>query len=190
VESVSPNPGRLVKSIDAGVSWISKNAPEVDIQAVGFVTENHGWMGGHTTGFYETMDGGDTWVDTGIGSNLNRIFFLNNSLAYASGTTIYKYSDPSLSVTDFQEQTRLPLNTRVLPNPIIDKLNIEIDFIGNDHLVIELYDNSGKLIKRLLTDKICTPSVQKYTFDFPYPTGTYILNFHTNTGRQSMKIVK
>ncbi|HLF51124.1 T9SS type A sorting domain-containing protein [Flavobacterium sp.] len=189
VESVSPNPGRLVKSVDGGLNWISKVAPEVDIQAVGFVSENHGWMGGHNTGFYETINGGDTWVNTGVGSNLNRIFFVGN-IAYASGTTIYKYSDPNLSVADFEEHARVPLDIKISPNPVKDKLNIKIDFLASDHVVIELYSSSGQLIKKLMRDTIDTMSTKNYTFDFSYPSGTYIINFHTNTGRQSVKIIK
>ena len=122
VESGGPNPGRLAKSIDGGVNWTLQNAPDNSIQAVGFLDENHGWMGGHNTGFYETLNGGVTWTNTGVGSNLNRIFFVGNT-AYASGTTIYKMSN-LLSNSDFMEQDRANLNVKVSPNPLSDKLNI------------------------------------------------------------------
>lgn len=189
IEAVAPNNGKLLKSIDAGVNWISKNAPEPEIQAVGFVDENHGWMGGHSTGFYETTDGGDTWSNTTVGSNLNRIFFVNNNLAYACGTTIYKMTN-TLAVNQFQEQARIPLIVRVAPNPIKDKLNLEIDFKGVDHLVLGLYSNTGQFIKQLKLDEINLAGIQKYTFDFPYANGIYFLNLHTNSGRQSIKIIK
>lgn len=188
VEAASPNIGRLAKSSDGGATWTLQNAPETMIQAVGFLDENHGWMGGHTTGFYETLNGGATWTNTGIGSNLNRIFFIGD-IAYTSGRTIYKMSSV-LSNTDFQEQNRVDLNVKVSPNPLTDKLNIEINFLAEDHLIIDLYDNSGKLVKRLMKDDINTVGIKKYTFDFPYSTGTYYIDFHTNTGRQSSKIIK
>ncbi len=158
------------------------------MQAVGFLDENHGWMGGHTTGFYETLDGGVTWTNTGVGSNLNRIFFVGNT-AYASGTTVYKMSS-ILSNSDFEEQDRINLNVRVAPNPISDKLNIQIDFLAEDHLLIDLYDSNGKLVKRLMKDDINLVGTKNYAFDFPYPVGTYFIDFHTNTGRQSSKIIK
>lgn len=190
VESVAPNPGKLIKSIDAGVSWISKNAPETDIQAVGFVTENHGWMGGHNTGFYETFDSGDTWTNLNVGSNLNRIFIVNNDLAYASGTAIYKFNDQNLGTGDFQEAGRIPLIAKVQPNPVTDKLNISIDFTDVDNLVIELYNQLGKRIKELKVDTIDKTGRKTYSFDFPYPSGVYFINLHTNTGRQSIKVIK
>jgi photosystem II stability/assembly factor-like uncharacterized protein len=63
VSSVAPHLGKLIKSFDAGNNWQSFAAPETDIQALGFISETKGWMGGHTTGFYETNDGGQTWTD-------------------------------------------------------------------------------------------------------------------------------
>lgn len=188
VEGTSPNPGRLAKTTDGGVNWTLNIAPETVIQAVGFLDENHGWMGGHTTGFYETTNGGVTWTNTGVGSNLNRIFFIGNT-AYASGRTIYKMSS-ILSNSDFIEQDRVNLSVKVSPNPLTDKLNIEIDFLAEDHMLIDLYDNTGKLVKHLAKDNIYTIGVKKYTFDFPYPSGIYFIDFHNNTGRQSSKIVK
>lgn len=189
IEAVAPNPGKLLKSSDGGVTWVAKNAPESEIQAVGFVDENHGWMGGHDTGFYETFDAGDTWTNTTVGSNLNRIFFVNNNVAYACGTTIYKMTN-NLTVNPFPEQARIPLTVRIAPNPIKDKLNLEIDFRGNDHLVLGLYSATGQYLKQLKLDEIESASTKSYTFDFPYPNGIYFLNLHTNTGRQSIKISK
>jgi photosystem II stability/assembly factor-like uncharacterized protein len=190
IESVSPLLGKLIRSTDGGDNWISRTFPDTDVQAVGFLTENHGWMGGHHTGFYETTDGGATWTNTGIGSNLNRIQFLSDNLAYASGSTIYKFSDASLGTPNFQEQERVPLNVRVSPNPIKDKLNIEVDFLGNDHLVIELYSETGQLISQLKRDAIDGAGTKNYSFPFPYAKGVYLVNFHTNTGRQSVKVIK
>ncbi len=189
VSSVSPNNGKLIKSVDGGLNWSTKIAPEVDVQAVGFISENHGWMGGHTTGFYETIDGGDSWTNTTVGSNLNRIFVLNDNFAYASGTTIYKMSN-TLSLAPFTEQFRVPIEVRVAPNPIKDKLNLELDFLGQDHLIIGIYSLNGHLIKELNEGEIKQAMTKKIVLDFPYPAGTYFLNFHTDTGRQSLKIVK
>lgn len=188
VEAVAPNPGRLAKSIDGGLTWTLTNAPETVIQAVGFLDENHGWMGGHTTGFYETTNGGATWTNTGVGSNLNRIFFVGNT-AYASGSTIYKMSN-ILSNSNFIEHNRVNLSVKVSPNPVVDKLNIEIDFLAEDHILIDLYDNNGKLVKRLIKDDINSVGLKNYTFDFPYSSGIYFIDFHTNTGRQTSKIIK
>lgn len=189
VEAAAPNNGTLIKSVDGGQTWVVKNAPEPEIQAVGFVDENTGWMGGHATGFYQTTDGGDTWVNTTVGSNLNRIFIMSPTLAYACGTTIYKMT-PSMAVPQFTEQPRKPLQVTIAPMPITNKLQIEITFLGVDHLNLGLYDQQGKRITTLLIDEINGAGKKEYSFDFPYADGVYYLNLHTNTGRQSVKIVK
>ncbi|MEN9322330.1 MAG: hypothetical protein RL699_110 [Bacteroidota bacterium] len=190
VESIFPNTGQLIKSTDNGLTWTSKPVPDPDIQAVGFMTENHGWMGGHSSPILETFDGGDTWIENTVGSNLNRIVILNDQLAYASGKTIYKYSDQGLGNTDFQESPRQNLKAEVYPNPIQDKLAIQIEFPAADHLRLELYDANGRRIKLLVKADITSKSTQKYQFDFPYAAGIYYVNLHTNTGRQSLKVVK
>lgn len=195
VESVAPHLGKLLKSTDKGLSWISKELPYTSIQAVGFITENHGWMGGYTQfgssmPFLETIDGGDTWNEIKVGSNLNRIFILSDQLAYASGTTIYKFSDTNLAAFNFSEANRVALKASIEPNPIKDKLNVNITFEESDHIIIELYDETGRFIKMLQKDDISQANIKTYTFDFPYPAGVYILNLHNNTGRQTIKVVK
>lgn len=189
VESLAPHTGKLIQSADAGVSWVTKDAPEAEIQAVGFTDANHGWMGGHDTGFYETFDAGTTWTNTTVGSNLNRIFFVNDNVAYACGTTIYKMTT-TMATSNFQELARVPLKVVVSPNPVKDKLNIEVEFKGTDHLLMELYSVTGQFIKQLKLDAVEDACTKKYSFDFPYPNGAYYINLHTNTGRQSVKVIK
>ncbi len=196
VEANAPNNGRMIRSLDGGVNWIDKEVPFTSVQAVGFLTETHGWMGGYTSTigtnfpFMETNDAGETWTDAGVGSNLNRIFILSDNLAYASGATVYKFSESNLSNPNFVETTRIPLQVSIVPNPIKDKLNISITFTQNDHIVLELYDAAGKFIKSLKTETIKNPATKSFTFDFPYPSGTYLLNLHNDTGRQSVKFIK
>jgi photosystem II stability/assembly factor-like uncharacterized protein len=190
VESVSPLLGKLIKSNDNGITWSSKEVPDTDIQAVGFLTEKHGWMGGHHSSFLETLDGGDTWNSLSVGSNLNRIFIINDHLAFASGTTIYKFSDATLSTSAFVEKDRVPLIATIQPNPVKDKLQITIEFNESDHLILELYSVLGTQLKTLVKENIDVPSKKTYSFDFPYAPGIYIVNLHTNTGRQSIKFVK
>lgn len=190
VESVAPHLGKLVRSLDNGVTWVSHDVPDTDIQAVGFLTADHGWMGGHSSEFLETFDGGATWNNIHVGSNLNRIQILGDNLAYASGGTIYKFSDTTLGNSNFTERPRVPLNASINPNPVRDKLTVTIEFTEPDHLRLELYDASGRRIKELQRDNIDAAGKKSYTFDFPYTPGIYLVNLHTNTGRQSIKFVK
>lgn len=187
VESIAPMNGKLLKSIDFGASWISKEVPDSNIQAVGFVSASHGFMGGHHTGFLETFDAGTTWTPTAVGSNLNRIFFIGN-IAYAAGFTIYKFSD-NLAVPDFPEHPRKALQAIISPNPVKEKLNISVEFLQSDHIRFELFDSDGRMLSELYNVEISGGGLKRFSFDFKFPNGSYILNMHTNTGRQSIKFV-
>lgn len=189
VSSVFDLPGKLIKSVNFGQTWISKNVPDTDIQAVGFITENHGWMGGHGSGFLETFDGGTTWIDTNFGFSLNRFVFLGNNVAYACGQSIYKL-DASLSLPSNETYRYLPISIKVNPNPVVDKLNIEIDYLHADNLLLELYSAEGKLLKKLTKDSVSSKMKKNYSLDFDFPKGIYLLNFVTNADHQSIKIIK
>ena len=190
VESVEPFQGKLIKSTDNGLNWVSKEVPDYLIQGVGFLTENHGFMGGYHTNILETFDSGDTWNDIGVGLYLNRIFIVNNNLAYGAGATVYKFSDTTLNTKNFVEKSITPLKALILPNPVKDKLNVAIEFKESDHLVIDLYDAAGHRLKELQKDNIKNAGTKTYSFDFPYAAGVYFLDIHTNMIRQSLKFVK
>jgi hypothetical protein len=192
VSSVSPFNGKLIKSTDNGINWNSYDAPETDIQAVGFINENVGWMGGHTTGFYETVNGGLSWTSLNIGSNLNRIFIINSSLAYASGTSIYKFTDETLDTDSVSENPSKSLSIQLHNNPVTSVLKLSIYFPSNDNMLIELYDSKGSYIRQLSREIITSSKIQK-EYSFPVddlPTGVYYINFHNNFQRQSLKFIK
>lgn len=191
VSSVGSNNGKLIKSIDGGVNWLDYESVETDIQAVGFITENHGWMGGHTTGFYETLDGGMTWNNLNVGNNLNRIYIINSSTAYAAGTTIYKYTEDTLSTKDFAQQSNQHLDINILRNPIETNLEFTINFESDDNILIELYDINGQFITQLSRDIILESQLKTYSFNISnLASGNYFIDFHNNSGRSSLKFIK
>ncbi len=192
IQQAATSSGRLIKTVDAGVNWTEKNVPGADIQAVGFISETHGWMGGSEMGIMETTDGGDTWTNIGVGGNLNRIFVINNTFAFAAGTTIYKYTDETLSTEEIGSP-RIPLEIVLSENPVDTLLEFSIQYKGSDNMAIEMYDITGKMIRKLSSDEIVDASgiKKEYSYDVSdLSTGIYILNFHNNTGRQSLKFIK
>lgn len=190
VESIAPLNGKLIKSIDGGVNWDSKEVPDTDIQAVGFITENHGWMGGHHTGFLETFDAGTTWNDMNLGGNLNRIQVLSEDLVFCSGQGIYKYAQ-TLSTPNFNGNAeRDKLEVKISPNPIENQLEFTVNFKSKDHIILRLFDVNGKLLQEYIKERIPSAISKKYSFPFPYPAGTYFLNLHNDSGGQSEKFIK
>jgi photosystem II stability/assembly factor-like uncharacterized protein len=102
--------GAVLKTTDGGQTWarlpINDEKNNTNLEGIGFVDKNHGWVGGWgTMGFpgnglsSESRDGGQTWVSVDWGEQttgeyLNRFRFLGHPVAvgYASGNTVYKYS--------------------------------------------------------------------------------------------------
>jgi hypothetical protein len=99
------NAGAILKTTDSGLTWTRHviNDPQrnANLEGIGFVDENHGWVGGWGDADFlrrsssETFDGGLTWRDANeIGKAINRFRFFGNpvSVGYASGQTVYQYS--------------------------------------------------------------------------------------------------
>ena len=89
----------FLKTEDGGKTWVEKEYTKDHYfnQAIGFVNENIGWIGGDNGYHYETRDGGENWYPVPVMSFLNRIIFTGDSQGYASGSTIYELDEiPSL----------------------------------------------------------------------------------------------
>jgi photosystem II stability/assembly factor-like uncharacterized protein len=103
--------GAILKTTDGGKSWtrlpINDEKKNANLEGLGFVDENRGWVGGWGTTTFppgnglssETRDGGQTWLsidwgDPATGEYLNRFRFLGDpvTVGYASGNTVFKYS--------------------------------------------------------------------------------------------------
>ena len=95
-----------MKTTDGGLTWqevyfctnsgySQSGLGGFDAQAIGFINDTVGWIGGRDTTptgtEYKTTDGGNTWTAEHWGKNLNRFRFLNDGSAYVSGLTVYKY---------------------------------------------------------------------------------------------------
>ncbi|EMI21786.1 hypothetical protein RMSM_01284 [Rhodopirellula maiorica SM1] len=104
--------GAILKTTDGGENWerLPINDPQrnANLEGVGFIDENVGWVGGWGDREFErqsssaTPDGGKTWRDANeIGRAINRFRFFGTpvTVGYSSGVTVYKYeaSDTSRS---------------------------------------------------------------------------------------------
>ncbi|MCI0530930.1 MAG: hypothetical protein L0Y74_03130 [candidate division Zixibacteria bacterium] len=94
LEKFSSGNTYYLKTTNGGINWNDQlflNFP-YDIQGIGFVDEKIGWLGGWGGDTYETNDSGASWHLAGFGQIVNRIRFVNDTLGYAVGETVYKYS--------------------------------------------------------------------------------------------------
>ena len=96
----------ILKTTDGGATWtrIEVRDPQknVNLEGIGFLDENTGWVGGWGAGIIPnstgassgTRDGGVTWFDANdVGRFINRFRFFPGGgpvIGYASGKTIYQ----------------------------------------------------------------------------------------------------
>jgi photosystem II stability/assembly factor-like uncharacterized protein/pimeloyl-ACP methyl ester carboxylesterase len=100
IQSYNPDPNvkqqRIAKTTDGGNTWQEINLVE-DAEArefgIGFVDENHGFVGTMNTG-YETKDGGKTWAKVNLGMACNKIRIYKDAngkfYGYAIGVDVMK----------------------------------------------------------------------------------------------------
>lgn len=158
----------ILKTVDGGESWIriDVNDPQgnANLEGIGFLDETVGWVGGwgsasFTEGFSSaTVDGGETWQDANqIGRFLNRFrFFRDIPIGYASGLTIYKYSDeplpaPELAATSARGLRRLLADKMPLAGGRPLQITATVPD-GTDHLRVSIWDRFGEQVRRLVDE--------------------------------------
>ena len=144
----------ILKTSDGGASWEEKLFSESHyyVQGIGFATETTGWIGGNSSDpSYMTTDGGETWTPYAIGSRLNRFRFLGDSLGYAAGRTIHKFTaDGPTSITEVPGIAGAI--EQVFPNPFHESATLRYTLAGHGHVQISVHDVLGRQVRTLRTD--------------------------------------
>jgi photosystem II stability/assembly factor-like uncharacterized protein len=89
---------RIAKTIDGGNTWLELDLVEDNTArefGVGFIDENHGFVGTMNSGF-ETIDGGKSWQKIELGRACNKIRIYKNkegrTYGYSIGVNVFKGS--------------------------------------------------------------------------------------------------
>jgi photosystem II stability/assembly factor-like uncharacterized protein len=145
------------KTINGGVNWERKSHTLLSgtyyTQGIGFINENKGWLGGDLFSqvTYETTDGGDTWSANPFGYYINRIRFLNDTVGYAGGRGVYKYTTEKsigISGNNYEIPKAFDLKQN-FPNPFNPNTKIQYDVPVGSWVTIEIYNSVGQKIKIL-----------------------------------------
>ncbi|MFL5765782.1 MAG: YCF48-related protein [Bacteroidia bacterium] len=80
--------GTILKTINGGITWTPQSSGVTDnLISMSFYDSNNGLIVYELGGFLVTTDGGTTWVQSGYPPFLRYIYFYNDSLGYAVGTS-------------------------------------------------------------------------------------------------------
>jgi photosystem II stability/assembly factor-like uncharacterized protein len=159
----------VLKTIDGGVSWQEKlwSVPLWDAQGIGFINDTVGWCGSGLNEVKETTDGGNTWNVVPFAQNFNRFRKVNDSVAYACGTRIWKYSTYPLDVPQYVDSLPGLSLSQNYPNPFCEKTSIQYTIPSNGKVQLNVYDKAGRLVKTLV-DADQKKGTHDITFTLPY----------------------
>lgn len=186
--------GAILKTTDGGLTWERKKVNDLqgnaNLEGIGFVDENQGWVGGWGTkdfsgGFSsETADGGDNWQNANqIGRFINRFRFFGNpvTVGYASGQTVYKYSSAPPVPFLLKAKTETEILESNEPEKFTDSVEIVYTVPSvSKSVTIDIWDRFGEEIRKLLDEKVPSPGNYSIIWDFSdnagekLPPGFYI----------------
>lgn len=191
----------FAKTTDGGLTWSEKlygaglNFRE---QGIGFVNETTGWMGGYTK-FYATTNGGNDWKQLNVNpefTSINRIRFYGDTLGYAGGRRIYKYTiDNTIGVSG--SQSVLPVELALhqnFPNPFNPVTTIKYEIFETSMSKITIYNVSGEEIFSY-SNGFRAPGIFEFTwFGTDYsgrqvPSGVYFYTLETEKNIVTKKMI-
>lgn len=189
VEKFITGPGSIIKSTDGGLTWQRYNdlpTSGVNLDPVGFATPLKGWVANHTgSGLWETVNGGLNWTFVSIGFSIHGIFILNDTLGYASGNQVYKYSGSPVGISNNNGNNSVPFRNTLkqnYPNPFNPSTEISYDLIMSTNVVIDIYDIQGKYVQRLKYARE-GPGTFSVKWDAEnLPSGVYYYSLRTDQG--------
>lgn len=178
--------GKYAKSYDGGQTWTEHPAPVPDMQGIGFATPQQGWVGGYVSGFYETLDGGDSWEFQNFGGDFNRFYFLDSTLAFASGYSVYKFSDTTLSSVA-QPFRPMPkddgFEIALSPNPTGGLLEIKFHLPVRDNVRMSILSSDGAMLREVYHERQLPAGDYAFRADCSaLPAGAYLLGVQRNHG--------
>ena len=183
----------ILKTTNTGLNWTEIPFREYDQEGIGFINDNTGWVGGWSGPTYKTTNGGTNWSLAGWGVYLNRFRFLSDTVAFAVGDRIYKYSNYQVGVN--QISSEIPDSYYLYqnyPNPFNPSTNIKFEMPKSDNAELKVFDAGGREVNVLLNENL-NAGIYEYSFNAAgLPSGIFFYTFRTGefTASKKMLLVK
>ena len=187
IQNFSEGPTYYLKSTDGGITWndqLFRDSALVGsngVQGIGFVSDSLGWLGGWIDDVYETTDAGTSWHSAGFSEGnaaiINRFRILGDTLAYAVGNRVHKYSiDGSATWVQEDHQAEIPRYfslSQNYPNPFNPTTRINFVSPLTSHVSLKIYNILGQEVATLVNDEMKTGSYEVTWDASGFPSGVY-----------------
>lgn len=184
----------FLKTTDKGETWEEK--PFLDNntfyweQGMGFATESIGWIGGDDD-TYESRDGGETWQITDNATNLNRVRMVNDTLGFAVGERVYKYTR-KVPVGVPNNENYLPKGYELaqnFPNPFNPTTQISYKIPRAENVALRIYNVAGQEVKVPVNEFQPAGSYTVALNASDLPSGVYLYRLLTDGFVDTRKLV-
>ncbi len=194
----------FLQTTDGGNTWKEKFFLKAgglySPQGIGFVSKSVGWIGAYPSfgtnrseATYKTTDGGATWAIDPSSKNINRFRWLNDTIGFAAGNTVYKYSrtaPTSVRRAELRPAVRLEQN---FPNPFNPRTTIRFSVAERSFVSLRVFDLLGREAAVLLQEDELPAGEYSIPFDgAAFSGGVYWYRLETD-GRsvsRSMVLIK
>ncbi len=149
------------KTTNKGASWTKNSIVTPNLgsasnynflaQSVGFVTANHGWIGGggFEINFLETKDGGISWSNISYNNSarINKLRVTGN-MVIAAGVRIHRYlsSEIVAALEDGLIDEEAPVS--VYPVPAREYITVKLNALYWQKAVVTIHDLNGNEVKK------------------------------------------
>lgn len=191
-----------LKTTNGGNSWarvtFESETDSFHHQGIMFLSNNQtGWVGGYpgpppfgNGKTYQTTDAGLTWIPQTWGYNVNRFRYINDTIVYAVGKTVYKYTTEPIGIRPISSE--IPkgfLLNQNYPNPFNPKTIINFKIPFSNYVKFVIYDALGRELTALVNEKL-KPGVYEVSWDASnYPSGIYFYKIITENFALSKKMI-
>jgi len=186
-------PMHVLKTVDGGLSWSELPFPDYNEQGIGFATPRVGWVGGTSNPTFGTVDGGLTWTVAWWGQHVDRFQFLSPTVGFASGASVYKYSeDGTVAVKPIVPPAR---SLTATPNPFTPRTTIRYTLARSSPVELLVADPAGRVV-RTLTHEFQTAGDHHIAWDGKsddgreLPSGIYLYILHAGDQHELGKLVR
>jgi photosystem II stability/assembly factor-like uncharacterized protein len=189
-------PTFILKTLNGGLNWQEISLPNniVDLEGIGFLNEQTGWVGGwgtnHNMPCYRTSNGGANWHLAGWGLNVNRFRFINDTTAFAVGKSVYKLNYSTVGVQ--QVSAEVPQNYSLeqnYPNPFNPQTNIKFEIPKSSLVSIKVFDALGRELETIANENLNSGIYEVQWDAAQYPSGIYFYKISAENFSQSKKMI-